>query len=139
MLEAIRDVEATRPIWADSICINQAGDSEVLRERAQQIEMMDLIFSRALVVLVYLGESPPAMEDFLSAAEALSSFATRGVTEQMTKMTDLPVGIDLFTAWFTGLGCFRRDPLSSVVSEGMDGAGVRTGKTNHNANRRLCP
>lgn len=39
-------------LWADAICINQANNSE----KSRQVQMMNVIYSRAEALLVYLGE-----------------------------------------------------------------------------------
>lgn len=44
----------TRLLWADAICIDQLN----LQERAYQVSLMDYIYTRARVVLVWLGCRP---------------------------------------------------------------------------------
>ena len=63
-LRRLRQEEAPRPIWADAICINQAD----LRERSEQVQKMRLIYSRAPVVTIWLGE----LEDKAAEAADLS-------------------------------------------------------------------
>ena len=70
-LKVHRNSEKPWICWADAICINQSGDREALRERAHQVGMMGTIFSKAKVVLVYLGEEPTGLEEFLSASSVL--------------------------------------------------------------------
>jgi hypothetical protein len=53
-LRKLRSPTNVRAIWADSVCINQ-GDVE---EKCQQVAIMGQIYSRALGVLIYLGQDP---------------------------------------------------------------------------------
>lgn len=46
------ETNGIRAIWADAICINQADISE----RSSQVQMMGLIYSKALRVIVWLGQ-----------------------------------------------------------------------------------
>jgi len=48
--------ESTRVLWIDAICIDQGN----LSERNQQVAMMGLIYSRASMVIVWLGSSDAA-------------------------------------------------------------------------------
>jgi hypothetical protein len=69
-LRNLRLKHEDRLLWIDAICINQ-GD---LIERAQQVRIMDDVFSSALKVVVYLGEQVPesiALFEELAAADAL--------------------------------------------------------------------
>jgi hypothetical protein len=76
--------------WADAVCINQSLDSEALQERAQQVEMMDMIFSKSSKVLVYLGEQPKGFEDFLGCLEALHDFGIENINMQMFNNPNIP-------------------------------------------------
>ncbi|KAF3053950.1 hypothetical protein E8E11_011957 [Didymella keratinophila] len=51
-LFALRMLEESRIIWVDAVCINQA-DRE---EKTLQVTMMNLIYSRAKEVIIWLGE-----------------------------------------------------------------------------------
>ena len=42
----------SRVVWIDAICINQTD----IEERSQQVEMMGLIYSKAVRNLIWLGE-----------------------------------------------------------------------------------
>ncbi|KAL6702526.1 hypothetical protein ACN47E_001590 [Coniothyrium glycines] len=44
-----------RTMWVDSICINQADDSQALQERGGQVALMDEIYRSAMQVNVHLG------------------------------------------------------------------------------------
>ncbi|KAF5708794.1 het-domain-containing protein [Fusarium mundagurra] len=45
-------------LWIDSICINQSD----VEERNSQVELMSRIFSEAKLVIVWLGQSSPALQ-----------------------------------------------------------------------------
>ncbi|KAF4439784.1 Heterokaryon incompatibility 6 OR allele [Fusarium acutatum] len=51
-LRELRRSNASRVIWADAICINQAD----VKERGQQVALMGKVFSGAWQVIVWLGE-----------------------------------------------------------------------------------
>uniref|UniRef100_L2FF75 Heterokaryon incompatibility protein n=1 Tax=Colletotrichum fructicola (strain Nara gc5) TaxID=1213859 RepID=L2FF75_COLFN len=61
-LRRARSRSGPKTIWIDAICINQ----EDLRERGHQVGLMQQIYSRADLVLIYLGE-PSQEEDELLA------------------------------------------------------------------------
>lgn len=48
---SVRKPTTERTIWVDSICVNQDDRAE----RSRQVDLMEEIFARAFVVLVYLG------------------------------------------------------------------------------------
>jgi hypothetical protein len=65
-LKRIRYPDKTRILWADQICINQGSEDESSesesnkkskKEKSSQVRFMGQIFSRAMKVLVWLGEA----------------------------------------------------------------------------------
>ena len=52
-LQYLRQPDSSRILWIDSICINQ----EDIPEREQQVQLMALIYSKAIRVIVWLGEA----------------------------------------------------------------------------------
>jgi hypothetical protein len=54
-LKRLRNVETSRLIWADALCINQQDN----RERSHQVMRMNLIYENALRVVIWLGEEHP--------------------------------------------------------------------------------
>ena len=66
-LQRIRQEGEDVVLWADAICINQF-DGE---EKAQQIGLMNEIYTHATKVLVHLGDFPDVPEEDLDAAMAL--------------------------------------------------------------------
>ncbi|OAL47323.1 HET-domain-containing protein [Pyrenochaeta sp. DS3sAY3a] len=69
-LRNVRDSEATKVLWVDAICINQAN----LGERNTQVTLMRYIYPQAVYVIAYLG---PAVEGYLSKP-------TRTVAEELS-------------------------------------------------------
>lgn len=71
-LSQLRDRSIERIIWVDAICINQAD----LQERGHQVQSMAEIYSKAIRVIVWLGEaadnSDQALEGICVAAEKRS-------------------------------------------------------------------
>ncbi|KAH7077297.1 heterokaryon incompatibility protein-domain-containing protein [Paraphoma chrysanthemicola] len=55
LLRRLCKTAIARPLWIDSVCINQND----LEEKNKQIGMMDKIYNRALKVHVWLGEAEP--------------------------------------------------------------------------------
>ncbi|KAF3043794.1 hypothetical protein E8E12_010341 [Didymella heteroderae] len=51
-LEALRHLELVKVLWADALCINQ----EDLKERAEQVKLMGLIYWKARRVRIWLGQ-----------------------------------------------------------------------------------
>jgi Heterokaryon incompatibility protein (HET) len=95
LLLTLRDEEKEWSGWADAVCINQAEDPEALCERAQQVEMMSAIFSKASMVFVYLGELPEAYDEFLNAAEALDELGPDNINVQIFDNADFPELVNL--------------------------------------------
>jgi hypothetical protein len=52
-LKYLRLENQIRILWIDALCINQSD----IREREQQVAFMGLIYSRASLVVVWLGEA----------------------------------------------------------------------------------
>jgi hypothetical protein len=54
-LQTFRQLDQPRALWADAICINQK-DTE---ERNHQVQLMQIIYSKAAKVLIWLGHEDP--------------------------------------------------------------------------------
>jgi hypothetical protein len=67
-----------RIMWIDAICINQEDSSE----RNHQVGQMSLIYSQALMVIVWLG---PETEDSHEAIPFLKKLAGRSMDMHPTK------------------------------------------------------
>ncbi|KAL4722251.1 hypothetical protein ACLX1H_011032 [Fusarium chlamydosporum] len=79
----LRQAQRQRPmnLWIDSICINQAD----IDERNSQVELMSSIFSEAKLVVVWLGQSSPALERafrLLSSGFPADTVTIRAATAQ---------------------------------------------------------
>jgi hypothetical protein len=62
-LRTLRNLTKKRVLWLDAICIDQKN----VQERNHQVSMMDIIYSTAAQVLIFLGEiSTKAMERSLA-------------------------------------------------------------------------
>ncbi|OWY43327.1 HET-like protein [Alternaria alternata] len=63
-LQRFRYVDATRTLWADALCINQADDDE----KTLQVRLMSSIYTKAVSVLVWLQhEDDQVVQDSLNA------------------------------------------------------------------------
>ena len=69
-LSRIRRADQSVYLWVDALCIDQGKDIAALEERAQQVRMMDRIFSHAELVYCDLGD---ADEDTPTLIETLQS------------------------------------------------------------------
>ena len=58
--------------WIDAICINQLDDAE----RSAQVSMMDIIYSQAATVLVWLGMPDPLLKSYLWMLNDLQDLVT---------------------------------------------------------------
>jgi hypothetical protein len=63
------NAEASHPIFADQICINQADNSE----KIQQVQMMGDIYARSAKTIVWLGDETPETSRYYDFASELSS------------------------------------------------------------------
>lgn len=54
----LRLPDATRVLWADAVCINQAD----IAEKKEQVELMSTIYSRPTRVLIWLGDDTTGLE-----------------------------------------------------------------------------
>jgi len=64
-LRMMRSQNQDRVLWIIAICINQKD----LAERAQQVQMMSLIYSRSTGNLIYLGEGDGSMRSALKSLQ----------------------------------------------------------------------
>jgi hypothetical protein len=78
-LEAFREPQDERLLWIDSICISQAS----VDEKSAQVAMMDLTFTNATAVLIWLGSDndfrPAAVEELFDRMAVWSREATLGM------------------------------------------------------------
>jgi hypothetical protein len=100
-LKRIRVSYAGRLLWIDSVCINQNDHVE----RAQQVQMMDLIYSKSSRNIIYLGEGLSCSAAIMYSLVALYWDAKQS-TDNFTKLdgTCLEVNPSKETLW-TQLVC----------------------------------
>ena len=78
-LRYLRQTSTSRTLWIDAICINQAD----IVERNHQVQTMSHIYSRASLVLVWLGESD------IQTQEVMKVISQRGSSEPLNlEMSD---------------------------------------------------
>jgi hypothetical protein len=70
-IQRLRNLDRPRVIWADALCINQSNDLE----KAQQVQIMSLIYSGAARTLIWMGESQ--QEDVDSALDLICRIVNR--------------------------------------------------------------
>jgi hypothetical protein len=98
LFHALQQVCAVRPgnyLWVDSICINQNN----MQERADQVSIMDHIYTGASETLVWLG---PASERSARAVDVVKKTAV-GAEDQILKWTSTQTYGDVFIANDTDL------------------------------------
>jgi hypothetical protein len=78
-LRHLRHRQQERMLWVDALCINQEDGSE---EKGPQIQQMDLIYSKAQVVIVFLGE---ASDDSTMAMKFIKEVSDLSKLDQLTK------------------------------------------------------
>jgi hypothetical protein len=70
-LKRLRGVaEERRTLWIDALCINQRDNAE----RSQQVQIMDVVYSKAERVVVWLGEEQPSDSAAVAALKQLSQY-----------------------------------------------------------------
>ncbi|OCK74097.1 hypothetical protein K432DRAFT_311387 [Lepidopterella palustris CBS 459.81] len=78
-----------RPIWIDALCINQAEDSQALKERAQQIRIMRRVYSQALEVKIWLGLEDCYTRDAVRALLILAELPKKAQQAQPLNLLDI--------------------------------------------------
>ncbi|KAI4869608.1 heterokaryon incompatibility protein-domain-containing protein [Hypoxylon rubiginosum] len=91
-------------IWLDAVCINQ----DDLRERAQQVGLMHDVYSKAVAVLVWLGEDPAGIAQ--PAFESVYELARTGISSLFAAMSNDGNGRGEFVV--------RREDLPETVDRG---------------------
>lgn len=86
-LRRLRDPDLDRTLWVDAVCINQND----LEERANQVQIMALIYAYASRVVVWLGEEADGSKE---AMELLRDDASRVYRKQRQLQNTGEDGID---------------------------------------------
>lgn len=84
--DALKHTITARPgsyIWADGICINQ----DDLEERAEQVSIMDLIYTRATETIVWIGPETERAKRGLDKIREMAKGAPRQIMEWGTSQT----------------------------------------------------
>ena len=68
-LRRLQQTHASRYLWIDALCINQADP----QERASQVSMMREIYDKASGVVVWLGEGTPKLSSAITSIAAIST------------------------------------------------------------------
>ncbi|KAF2436237.1 HET-domain-containing protein, partial [Tothia fuscella] len=72
-LRRLRHEYKIRTLWIDAICIDQSNS----HEKNQQVQFMRDVFANASTVLIWLGESNPAIETMMACSEAQDFVCSR--------------------------------------------------------------
>jgi hypothetical protein len=67
VLRRMRYSDHDRTLWIDAVCINQAN----VQERNQQVAMMDEVYSKTVLNLIWLGESTAQTERAISTIQEI--------------------------------------------------------------------
>ncbi|KAK2761414.1 heterokaryon incompatibility protein [Colletotrichum kahawae] len=81
-------------VWIDAICINQ----EDLKERAREVQKMEMIYSEALVVRAWLGNPSPEVSAELNSVREMLNLAFHTEFNPVTRVNFEDEGITLQTA-----------------------------------------
>lgn len=90
LLRQLRRVKYDRPIWIDSICINQADDDE----KSIQIPLMRHIYQEAKNVLIWLGAATSVEEGALAIMPAIAKILERAAAEGPEIRPEVPETFD---------------------------------------------
>ncbi|CAJ2506934.1 Uu.00g081200.m01.CDS01 [Anthostomella pinea] len=66
----LRQHSRTRTLWIDSICIDQTTEEASTQERNHQVRMMGRIYSKAQIVLIWLGVGDASTPSIFQAIES---------------------------------------------------------------------
>jgi hypothetical protein len=83
-LKRIRHPSEICPCWVDALCINQSDNDE----KNKQVALMGEVYSRALNVVIYLGEEAPGFDAVCTIMHALrgASLDTAKTEAEVTKI-----------------------------------------------------
>ncbi|OAG06464.1 HET-domain-containing protein [Paraphaeosphaeria sporulosa] len=85
-LRRLRDPDLDRILWVDAVCINQ----DDLEERANQVQIMALIYAYASRVVVWLGEEADGSKEAMELFRADASRVYRKQRELQATQGDQP-------------------------------------------------
>ncbi|KAK0774323.1 hypothetical protein LTR75_016899, partial [Friedmanniomyces endolithicus] len=76
-----------KPLWVDAICINQQDTAE----KNQQVPLMGELYSRAAGVVIWLGESDPAMEMLMEGMAQEAPTLRAGVEDTSKRLHEIGI------------------------------------------------
>jgi len=76
-----------KPLWVDAICINQQDTAE----KNQQVPLMGELYSRAAGVVIWLGESDPAMEMLMEGMAQEAPTLRDGVEDTSKRLHEIGI------------------------------------------------
>lgn len=85
-LRRLRDPDLDRILWVDAVCINQ----DDLEERANQVQIMAMIYAYASRVIVWLGEEADGSKEAMELLREEASRCTTNRRHWETQKTLLP-------------------------------------------------
>ena len=71
-LRAFRQKLEPWTTWIDALCINQSQDSEAIKERGHQVQLMQAIYANSERLVAWVGESKPWTSDFFHCIRQLA-------------------------------------------------------------------
>jgi hypothetical protein len=81
-LRHLRLADIGRVLWVDSICIDQGGDTESVRERNMQVALMDQIYQKAACTLCWLGPGNDFTAELMSHLERIGTCSSNRVLKK---------------------------------------------------------
>ena len=94
VFERASGVRFSGRLWIDAVCIDQSNDEE----RAQQVRIMDRVYSNARVVLAWLGEfdgfAEKALESLLAIAQLEENAVEQAKTIDIIHGNMAPLGLE---------------------------------------------
>jgi len=97
-LKAVRDKNKERVIWVDALCVNQRDP----KEKAREMGMMHLIYSKASHVTIWLGKAADN-SDFIPA------FIKKILSNNLEAVEELVKGVDFVKKWGALSNLMRRE------------------------------
>jgi hypothetical protein len=113
-LKAVRSSKDTVRLWVDQISIDQQN----LTERADQVQCMDIIFQKAIEVLVWLGTDPcDEAESTFELAEKIAGGDVSLVLTKKDRIRNLEAFRNLVQLrWFNRVWTFQEIFLASAAT-----------------------
>ena len=113
VLRALREVDKDRILWVDALCIHQTN----LVERNEQVPKMNLIYSQASCVLIWVGDREAPTDDSIGSDKVLDFISSRVL--QIWKFDQLCDDLRAAKEWYGFINLMKRPWFSRrwVVQE----------------------